>query len=136
MDIEDVFPEDPFEPTVKYVGSSQTPFAVPWAEGSVQILTGFNTQRAQTDDLFISQEAFDLVSRTTLQYRESQKTSIRDDSSSSIANSSEDRSFAISASVGGSFLGASGRGAYEKSVRDSRNVGSIVLTRSLRGFKS
>ncbi|CAM1503262.1 Fc.00g080380.m01.CDS01 [Cosmosporella sp. VM-42] len=127
MDIEDIFPEDPFEPTVKYVGASQTPFAVPWAKGRVQLCAGFNTQRAQNDDLFMNRAACRDISDTPLQYRECQITSIRDESGSSIANSSENKSFAISASVGGSFLGASGRGSYEKSVRDNRNTSNISV---------
>lgn len=124
MNIEDVFPEDPFEPTVKYAGVNQTPFAVPWAQGRIQIGAGFNTLRAQNDALFVKRSAFRDTPDSPLQYRECQSTSIKDESGTDIATSSENTSFAISASVGGSFLGASGRGSYEKSVRDNKNVGS------------
>ncbi|KAM5381148.1 hypothetical protein ACJZ2D_003064 [Fusarium nematophilum] len=99
MDIKDVFPEDPFEPTVKYIGVNQAPFSVPWAKGRVQLCAGFNTQRADHDDLFMSCTAFRDIPGTPLQYRECQITSIRDESGSSIANSSENRNFAISAST-------------------------------------
>lgn len=125
MNLEDVFPDDPFEPTIKYVGVNQTPFSVPWAKGRVRLCTGFNSQRGQQDDLFMSSSAFQDIKSTPLEYRQCQITAIRDESGSSIANSSENKSFAISASVGGSFLGASARGSYEKSVRDNRNVGSV-----------
>jgi hypothetical protein len=127
MDLEAVFPEDPFEPTVKYVGTNQTPFAVPWAEGRVALGAGFNTRRAPNDDLFMKHSAFQDILGTPLRYRECQSTSIKDESSTDIATSSENTSFAISASVGGSFLGASGRGSYEKSVRDNKNVSSTVI---------
>lgn len=126
MNIEDAFPEDPFEPTVKYAGVNQTPFAVPWAEGRVPLCAGFNTHRAQNDALFLKLSAFQDTPGTSLQYRECQSTSIKDESGTNIATSSENTSFAISASVGGSFLGASGRGSYEKSVRDNKNVSFIL----------
>lgn len=126
MNIENVFPEDPFEPTVKYAGVIQTPFTVPWAEGRIQLGAGFNTQRAQNDALFLKRSAFRDTLGTPLQYRECQSTLIKDESGTNIANSSENTSFAISASVGGSFLGASGRGSFEKSVRDNKNVGLIM----------
>ncbi|KAF3926918.1 hypothetical protein ABW20_dc0105912 [Dactylellina cionopaga] len=127
MDIEDFFPEDPLVPTVKSVGVNQTPFTVPWAKGRVQLCTGFNTRRAEDDDLFINRAAFQNVGGALLRYRECQITSIKDESGSSIANSSENGNFAISASVGSSFLGASARGSYEKNVRDIRNTSNISV---------
>lgn len=120
--VEEMFPDDPFEPTVRYAGVNQTVFAVPWAEGRIQLGTGFNTHRAQNDTLFMKHSAFRDTLSSPLQYRECQSTSIKDDSGTNIANSSQNASFAISASIGGSFLGASGRGCYEKSVRDNKNV--------------
>jgi hypothetical protein len=122
--VEDVFPEDPFEPTVKYIGASQTPFTVPWTKERIQLCAGFNTQRSQKDALFLSTSAFQNTLHMPLQYRECQSTSIKDESGSNIATSSVDTTFAISASVGGSFLGASGRGSYEKNLRDNKNVSS------------
>ena len=133
MDIVDVFPEDPFEPTVKYAGAIQTPFTVPWAEGRIKLCAGFNTQRAQNDTLFMPRSAFQDIRSTPLQYRECQSTAIRDESRSDIATQSETSTFAISASIGGSFLGASGRGSYEKSVRDNANVGVIVSCHKISG---
>ncbi|KAF5539434.1 hypothetical protein FMEXI_8923 [Fusarium mexicanum] len=127
MDLQDIFPDDPLEPTIKYVGANQTPFSVPWAKGRVRLCTGFNSQRGQHDDLFMSSSAFQDVNSSPLKYRQCQITAIRDESGSSIANSSEDKSFAISASVGGSFLGVSARGSYEKSVRDNRNNSNISV---------
>ncbi|KAF3290065.1 hypothetical protein TWF132_007261 [Orbilia oligospora] len=127
MDIEDLFPENPLEPTVAYIGISQTPFTVPWAKGRVQLCTGFNSRRAQSDDLFINRAAFQDIAAIPFQYRECQITSIRDESGSSIASSYDNNSFAISASVGGSFLGASGRGTYEKNTRDNRNQSNITV---------
>jgi hypothetical protein len=62
-----------------------------------------------------------------LHYRECQITSIEDQSNSDIADQSELGTFALSASVGGSFLGASGRGSYEKNVRDNANVRKTSL---------
>jgi hypothetical protein len=126
MDLIDAFPEDPFEPTVKYAGLSQTPFAVPWAQGRVPLGAGFNTHRGPSDALFFERSAFRDTLDTPLQYRECQTTSIKDESGTNIATASENTSFAISASVGGSFLGASGRGSYEKSVRDNNNVSLII----------
>ncbi|KAK6354950.1 hypothetical protein TWF696_004078 [Orbilia brochopaga] len=127
MDLEDILPVDPLVPTVEYVGASQTPFTVPWAKGRVQLCTGFNSRRAQHDDLFIDRAAFQDTASAPLRYRECQITSIRDESGTDIANSSENRSFAIGASVGGSFLGASARGSYEKNVRDNRNTSNISV---------
>ncbi|KAI9653009.1 MAG: hypothetical protein M1829_001349 [Trizodia sp. TS-e1964] len=128
MDIEDVFPEDPFEPSVKYASVNQTPFVVPWAEGRrVQLGAGFNTQRLPDDALFLTRYAFRDTPGTPLEYRQCQSTSIKDESGSDIATSAENTSFSISASVGSSFLGASGRGNYEKSVRDNKNTSSISV---------
>ncbi|KAK6526633.1 hypothetical protein TWF694_005214 [Orbilia ellipsospora] len=128
MDIQDVFPENPLMLSVKYLGTNQTPFTVPWAKGRVQLCTGFNTGRELDDDLFVNRTAFQDIEETILRYRECQITSIKDESGSSIATSSENSSFCISASVGSSFLGASGRGSYEKSIRDTRNTSSISVT--------
>ncbi|KAK6497176.1 hypothetical protein TWF506_004651 [Arthrobotrys conoides] len=127
MDIEDFFPANPLEPTVKYIGVSQVPFTVPWAKGRVQLCTGFNSQRAQDDDLFVSRSAFQDLAGIPLEYRECQTASIRDESGSTITSSYEKKTFAISASVGGSFLGVSGRGNYEKSVRDNSNKSNISI---------
>ncbi|CAG9991061.1 unnamed protein product [Clonostachys byssicola] len=127
MDIETVFPGDPLETTVKYAGAQLAPFSVPWAKGRVQLCTGFNTQRSQNDALFLTRSAFWDVESVPLHYRQCQLTSIRDESASDIASKSEITSFAVSASVGGSFLGASGRGSYEKSVRENKNKSNISV---------
>ncbi|CAG9954462.1 unnamed protein product [Clonostachys rosea f. rosea IK726] len=137
MDIEIVFPEDPLESTVKYAGAQLAPFSVPWAKGRVQLCTGFNTQRSQNDALFLTRSAFRDVRSVPLHYRQCQLTSIRDESATDIASKSEITSFAISASVGGGFLGASGRGSYEKSksnisVRAEHTCGQIELVYILR----
>ncbi|VUC29192.1 unnamed protein product [Clonostachys rosea] len=115
MDLELAFPDNPLEPTVKYAGAQLAPFSVPWAKGRVQLCAGFNTQRSQDDALFLTQSAFRDVGSIPLHYRQCQLTSIRDESATDIASKSEITNFAISASVGGGFLGASGRGSYEKS---------------------
>lgn len=122
MDIADVFPEDPLEPTLKYIGNYQAPFTVPWAKGRIQLCSGFDSQRSQNKDALFKPTAFQDPSKTLLWYRESQTTRMLDDSSSDMANSSENRNFSISASIGGDFLGASGRGNYEKRVRNDNNV--------------
>ena len=122
MDLVQVFPESPLEPTIRYAGFSGVPLFVPWAIGRIRCGTGFDSRRTQTDSLFKQTLAFEDLSRTPLRFRQIQTTSIQDDSNSDIATSSSDTSFAISASVGASFLGASGRGTYEKNVRDNRDV--------------
>jgi len=124
--VEDVFPEDPFEPTVEYIGASQTPFTVPWTIGRIQLCAGLNSRRSPDDALFLNHSAFQNTLHVPLQYRECQSTSLKDDSASNIATSSVNTTFAISASVGGGFLGASGRGRYEKNVRDNKNVSTAI----------
>lgn len=131
MDIVDIFPKDPCEPSLEYAGIFQTPFTVPWAQGRIAPCAGLNTQRASKDTLFMPHSAFRDAHATPFHYRECQTTFIEDQSSSDIANKSESSMFAISASVGGSFLGASGRGSYEKNMRDNTNVGMYILAPGL-----
>lgn len=130
-DIERSFPEDPFEPTVRWIAVSQTPFSVPWAQGRVQIGASFNTNRGPNDALFLPRAAFKDLLSTPLHFQPCQVTSIRDESGTNVATSSSNTSFAISASIGGSFLGASGRGSYEKNMRDHQNASS---PNQLQGF--
>ncbi|CAI9627816.1 unnamed protein product [Alternaria burnsii] len=127
MDVVDIFPENPVEPSIKYAGGFHTAFTVPWATGRVAPCAGLNTQRVAKDTLFVPFSAFKDAHAAPLHYRECQITSIEDQSNSDIADQSELGTFALSASVGGSFLGASGRGSYEKNVRDSSNKSNISI---------
>ncbi|KAH7183718.1 hypothetical protein BKA60DRAFT_603016 [Fusarium oxysporum] len=99
MDLVDVFPENPFHPTVKYIAINQTPFSVPWGKNTVRLGKGFNSRQGEQDEFFMKSSAFKDVDNTPLQYRKCQITAIRDESGSSIAYASENASFAISGSA-------------------------------------
>lgn len=131
MKIEDAFPEDPFQPSIKWAGITQAPITVPWAQKRVRFGAGFNTQQEPADDLFTKHTAFDLASlqRVRLLYRQCQSTSLLDNSTVATSDASEHCSFSLDASVGGKLLGVSGRGSYEKSVRDNANVSFAKQTK-------
>ncbi|EWZ95759.1 hypothetical protein FOWG_03318 [Fusarium oxysporum f. sp. lycopersici MN25] len=127
MDLVDVFPENPFHPTVKYIAINQTPFSVPWGKNTVRLGKGFNSRQREQDEFFMKSSAFKDADNTPLQYRKCQITAIRDESGSSIAYASENASFAISGSVGKGFLSASVTGSLEKSVHNNRNASNISV---------
>ncbi|KAF5536305.1 hypothetical protein FMEXI_10400 [Fusarium mexicanum] len=121
MTLEDVFPDNPCSTTLRYALSTQVPIVIPWAKATVKIGTPFfappdKSGKARFGDsdggAFDNQ---DLSSTPLVFSRGSGGCHVETTASSS--SSSRERVHAdISAQIGGSFLGGSGRGQYDSSA--------------------
>ncbi|CVL12394.1 hypothetical protein FPRO06_04798 [Fusarium proliferatum] len=128
MALEEVFPENPCSTTLQYALSTQVPIAIPWAKATVKIGTPFFAPPDKSGKGTFGdpeKSAFDhqeLSSISLVFNRGSGGGHIETTASSS--SSSQERVHAdISAQIGGSFLGGSGRGQYDSNA--SKTAGAI-----------
>ena len=134
MNLEDYFPEDPFLPSLCYAAAQQLPVNLPWTSQRITLGTGFLLSDPASREPLRGSEA---ISST---YREQNLPIYHEDNSgtyveamSTTAGSAYDHvDLSIAASVGGSLLGASGRGTYETKTLACRDV-SVPTESWIRG---
>ncbi|KAF5529847.1 hypothetical protein FNAPI_13735 [Fusarium napiforme] len=129
MTLEDVFPENPCSTTLRYALSTQVPIVIPWAKASVKIGTplfappdkfGKGSFGESADEgAFDKQE----LSSTPLIFSRGSGGGHIETTASSSSSSQERVHADISAQIGGSFLGGSGRGQYDSNA--SKTAGAI-----------
>lgn len=132
--IDDIFPEDPTQPSLSLASSNGSPITLPWAKSeSGQLIatlgTGCHPAKLQSDSAvapFMTQHA---LSASTLQesirFRSEvgAKSSFHKAITSTQATRSEHMSGSAKFSAGCKFANASGSGTYNKSVLENEDVG-------------
>lgn len=134
-DLEETFPENPMVPSIAYAACTQTPITIPWSKRQHQKLaislgTGFESSKANTDQPFCNASPLNCVQTkdSGLVYTNASQGTYAEVSTNSANSASEHMQMSVAASIGGSFLGASGEGRYEKSVLNNRNVSMHSFT--------
>lgn len=124
MNLEDYFPEDPGLPSLSYAAAQQLPVNLPWASQTITLGTGFLLSDAASREPLRGSEAISSTYRAQtlpMYYEDNSGTYI--EAFSTTAGSAYDHvDLSIAASVGGSLLGASGRGSYETKALACRDV--------------
>ncbi|KAJ5715710.1 uncharacterized protein N7483_012891 [Penicillium malachiteum] len=116
MALVDVFPENPFTPSLPYASAAQLPVTVPWGGKALQMGTPLIVGSQPQDTQFLEDRcAFssDSLKKTSLTFRHVSRGMITESNTHTAAARHEHTSFSIQAQIGGSVIGVSGRGNYE-----------------------
>ncbi|UPK92929.1 hypothetical protein LCI18_003864 [Fusarium solani-melongenae] len=134
MSLEDVFPEDPYQPSLQYVASSLIPFNLPWSTSKIRIGTGFHSKLASSDNPFASDSAFDEYSLKSAQLRYRSKTggTYTHTESSTAAHSRDHMDFSLAASADVAIINVSGQAKFEQNA--VKNTDSSLLGRVFAGY--
>ncbi|KAF2421479.1 hypothetical protein EJ08DRAFT_682946 [Tothia fuscella] len=139
MTLIDDFPRDPFFPSLNYAASCLAPITLPWTQEPIALGSSLAVSRSrqpsgQLKDISAFSESS--LQQSTLLFTPASGGETVETTTLGSASSTDHASFSVAASVGGSFLGASGRVQYEKhcmsgraalqsSVRTSQRIGTI-----------
>ncbi|KAF5700489.1 hypothetical protein FMUND_14315 [Fusarium mundagurra] len=128
MTLEDVFPDNPCSTTLRYALSTQLPIVIPWAKATVKLGTPFFAPPDKSGKGTFGdpeKSAFDHqeLSSTPLIFSRGSGGGYIETTASSSSSSQERVHADISAQIGGSFLGGSGRGQYDSNA--SKTAGAI-----------
>lgn len=125
MGLVDIFPENPFTPSLPYAAAAQLPVTIPWGEKALRMGTPLIVGSQPQDTRFLDdRSAFSLESlkKTSLAFRQMSRGMIAETNTHTAAASHEHTSFSLQAQIGGSVIGVSGRGNYEARAAANQNV--------------
>jgi hypothetical protein len=126
------FPRDPFTPSLPYAAAAQLPVTIPWEGNILRLGTPLSIGSRPEDTKFLEdRSAFapESLRKSSLVFQSSCQVSVTRSSTSSAAESHEHTSFSLQAQIGGSVIGASGRGSYEARVAGNQHVRSPLCCR-------
>lgn len=122
MSLEDVFPQDPWLPSLRYAACSLIPFNLPWGPEWIEIGTGFHSSKAQSENPFASEYAFNkqAIQETPLRFRKDSTGVYTHHESGFGSHGHEHMDFNISASSKVAIVKASEQARFEENAaRDS-----------------
>lgn len=124
MSLEDVFPEDPYQPSLQYAASSLIPFNLPWSTNKIKVGTGFHSRLASSDNPFASESAFDEYSLKSarLRYRSETGGTYAHTESSTAAHSRDHMDFSLAASADVAIVNVSGQAKFEQNAIKNTDV--------------
>ncbi|KAF4466988.1 hypothetical protein FALBO_6137 [Fusarium albosuccineum] len=128
MTLEDVFPDNPCLPTLRYALSTQVPIVIGWTKAPMEIGTSFFAPADKNGKARFGNKgegAFDHqdLSSTPLVFKRGSSGGHIETTASSSGSSQERVHADISAQIGGKFLGGSGRGQYDSNA--AKSAGAI-----------
>ena len=131
MTLEGSFPEIHLKPSLACAADLQLPVTLLWTAKAIRLSTGFESSQASVAP-FRGTEAFSssAFEQELPIYHEDNTNSYIKATTSSARSSYGHCELGVEVSIGGSFLGASGRGTYETKALANRDV------RSIRGHAS
>lgn len=129
-----LFPEDPSIPTIAWAAWQRLPIVVPWGKEVVSLGAGFDGQAQSPDSPFKMKCAFSPEPLLSTQRIFLQDTggSYVESTTSSIGSMSQHTHMDVTARIGTSWFGGSGKGTYDAAALSSHNV-SISHTCTLNG---
>lgn len=131
IQFEEAFPENPFLPSIAFAAIQQLPISIPWTNQPIDLGAGFNTRNAASSTPFCTTKAFSensLANASPVFYEDSTGSYVESTSNSG-SDSYDHLDFSVAASVGGSVLGASGRGKYETKALSNKDVRNALRVR-------
>ncbi|KAK3395071.1 hypothetical protein B0H63DRAFT_63899 [Podospora didyma] len=126
MGLVEDFPQDPFFPSLRYAATCQAPVRLPWAKESIMLGTSLSVSRQDAVKSSFLDKSLSALSKESLEqsqlvYSCVSRGSVVTAETKTEASSHEHSDYSISASIGGSFLGASGRVRYERAAASDEN---------------
>ena len=129
MSLEDVFPDNPLSTSLRYAVSTGVPLAIPWTKAPMKIGTSFFAppdKAKESKARFGGDEelAFDLQSlqATPLLFTRESSSGETEESAAASSGSQHQLHADISGQIGGSFLGGSARGQFDKNAAENAGV--------------
>ena len=127
MGIEQTFPEDPSLPSIYQQAANNMEITMPWSSEKVVLGTGYLLSQNNGGPMQ-KESAFTRASyRFEMMLEDGSSASYKETSSSSACSSAEHLSVGMGASVGGSWLGASVSGTYDKAALENSDVCFLCL---------
>ncbi|KAF2805524.1 uncharacterized protein BDZ99DRAFT_574445 [Mytilinidion resinicola] len=123
MSLVDVFPQDPFTPSLRYAAVQKLPITVPWNNESIKLGTPLIVSQTEKSTFKEEKCAFSRASLASsrLTFVSSARGSVCESATSSAAASSEHLNLSVQGQIGWKLLGGSGQARYETSVKDDKN---------------
>ncbi|KAJ3545183.1 hypothetical protein NM208_g2635 [Fusarium decemcellulare] len=137
MSLEDVFPEDPWLPSLRYAASSLIPFNLPWATQEITVGTGFHSKLAQSADPFAPESAFDrrAAQSVRLRYRSESNGTYTHAESSFGSHSLDHMDFSLAASADVAIVNVSGQARFEQNAsKNSDGIRSALSGKLFAGY--
>ncbi|KAK5725410.1 hypothetical protein LTR15_003596 [Elasticomyces elasticus] len=128
--------EWPFLPSIETFAAARRPIILPWGPTALPVGTAFSSKNSSARrGPFLPQSAFDKVAlaQTQLVYEASPNGgNYHEVVTTSNSNSYEHTSVSLGVSIGGSFLGGSVSGEYDKLVLENTDTNKISQSASIR----
>ncbi|KAF5024856.1 hypothetical protein F66182_3095 [Fusarium sp. NRRL 66182] len=137
MSLEDVFPQDPWLPSLRYAACSLIPFNLPWGPRRIEIGTGFHSSKLQTDNPFATEFAFNkqAVRAAPLKYRSASTGVYTHNESSFGSHSREHMEFSLGASASIAIVKVSGQARFEENAaKDADGIKSSLTGKLYAGY--
>jgi len=118
--------DQPFLPSISSLASLRRAIVLPWGTRPIELGASFQSNRSTSPDRpFLSQSAFDgaHLAQAHVLYDASPNAGTYEEHTTSMnSHSSEHLRASIGVSIGGSFLGGSVSGEYDKAVLENSNI--------------
>ncbi|KAL2015525.1 hypothetical protein VTK56DRAFT_5342 [Thermocarpiscus australiensis] len=128
--------DQPFLPSISRLASLRRAIVLPWGSQPIGLGTPFSSKRSTSPDgPFLSRPAFDRaqLAQASMRYEASPNAGTYEEHTTTLnSHSSEHLSAGIGVSIGGSFLGGSVTGEYDKAVLENNNSHKISQSANVR----
>lgn len=123
MSLLDAFPEDPFQPTLRYAAKTQIPISVPWSNESIKLGTAFSISPT-SGQCSLSRNAFSDASlnQNALLFTGGSQGSLNVAIDSVSGRSSQHVDLSVTGQIGFSWAEGSGRAKYETHAKSDSNA--------------
>ncbi|KAJ2993957.1 hypothetical protein NUW58_g1682 [Xylaria curta] len=134
MALEEDFPGDPTQPSLRYAVSTLMPLAIPWTNAPMQIGTPFLESSKDSEFRFGQGLGFDSDSlqSTPLIFTETCSGQWNEATVAGSSNSHRDLAADVAGSIGGSVMGGSARGQYSKNSNKDTSLSKASIHASFR----